>query len=64
MNLIYLDFTNHSYEKVLYAEAFLEAKLYFRLYTVKTIIYLGSYIWLYEHHSKTFDRICNILIGV
>ena len=64
MNHIYLDFTDHSYEKVLCAEAFLEAKLYFRLYTVKVIIYSGSYISLYEHHLKTCDRISNILIGL
>ena len=64
MNHIYLDFTDHSYEKVLCTEAFLEAKLYFRSYTVKAIRYSGSYIWLYKYHLKTFDRINNILIGL
>ena len=62
MNHFYQDFTDHSYQIVLCAEAFLEAKLYFRSNTIKAIIYLGSYIWLYEHHLKTFDRISKILI--
>ena len=64
INHFYQDFTNHSYQKVLCAEAFPEAKLYFRSYAIKTIIYLGSYIWLYEHHLKIFDRISKILIGL
>ena len=62
MNHFYQDFTDHSYKIVLCAKAFLEAKLYFRSNTIKAIIYLGSYIWLYEHHLKSFDRISNMLI--
>ena len=64
MNHRYQDSTDHSYQKVLCAEAFLEAKLYFRSYTIKVITYLESYIWSYEHRLKTFDRISNILISL
>ena len=64
MNHLYQDFTEHSYQKVLCAETFLEAKLYFRSYTLEAIIYLGSYICSYEHRLKTFDRISNILTGL
>ena len=64
MNHIYVDFTNHSYQKVLCAETFLEAKLYIRSCTIKAIIYSVSYIWLYKHHLKIFDRINNIIIGL
>ena len=53
MNQLYQDYIDHSYQKELRAEAFLEAKLYFQSYTIKTIIYLGSYICSYEHHLKT-----------
>ena len=53
MNHLYQDSTEHSYQKILFAEALLEAKLYFRSYTIKTIIYLGSYICSYEYHLKT-----------
>ena len=56
MNQLY-HAVDHSYRKVSSAAAFLQAKLYFRSYTIKAIIYLGSYIWSYKHHLKTFDRI-------
>ena len=64
MTHLYQDSTDHSYQKVLCAEAFLEDKLYFQSYTIKAIIYLGSYICSYEHHLKTFDRISNIFLGL
>ena len=38
MNHFYQDSTDHNYQNVLCAEAFLEAKFYFWLYTTKTII--------------------------
>ena len=62
MNHFYQDFTDHTYQIVLCAEAFFEFKLYFRWNTIKPIIYLGLYTWLYEYHLKTFDRISKILI--
>ena len=62
MNHFYQDFADHSYQIVLCAEAFLEAKWYFRSNNIKAIIYLGLYIWLYEHRLKTFDKISEILI--
>ena len=64
MNHLYQDSTDHSYQKLLCAQAFLETKFYFRSYTIKAGIYSGSYIWSYEHRLKTFDGISNILIGL
>ena len=64
LNHLYEDSTDHSSQKVLFTQAFLEAKLYFRSYTIKAIIYLGSYIWSYEHHLKIFDRISNMPVSL
>ena len=62
MNPFYQDFIDYSYQIVLRAEAFLEAKLYFQLNAIEAINFLGSYVWLYKYHLNTFDRISKMLI--